>query len=406
MEKINLTDRAVARLVAPERGRLEVPDAKMPGLVVRVAPSGKKTWTVVWHQGRQTRRYAIAAYPAVSLATARNMARQILAGLARGEDPVAKRETALIAPTVAVLAADYIERYAKPRKRSWDADERTLRVDVLPVLGRMRASEVQRKHIRALLDDIVTRGTAARPNRTHANRVRALLHALFAFGVRRELLSANPVDGVERQPERPRDKVLTADEVRAISTALESERPAMQAYVRLLFLTGSRGGELLKLRWEHVALSPEAWLTFPSEITKSKREHRIPLSGAAVAVLHELREHTGAGRWLFPSTKSRHGRRTSNQDFYKRMRGKSGVTFVGHDARRWCATTMAAAGIPLEVIGRILGHSDQTVTARHYAKASYANEMRRALEVLARHLDVTLRQAEPTKVVALPVRSA
>jgi Arm DNA-binding domain len=71
MEKINLTDRAVAKLVAPERGRLEVPDAKMPGLVIRVAPSGKKTWTVVWHKGRQTRRYAIAAYPAVSLATAR-----------------------------------------------------------------------------------------------------------------------------------------------------------------------------------------------------------------------------------------------------------------------------------------------------------------------------------------------
>src|SRR5438034_6160780 len=99
-------------------------------------------------------------------------------------------------------------------------------------------------------------------------------------------------------------------------------------------------------------------------------------------------------------------RRTSNQDFYKRMRAKSGVTFVGHDARRWCATMMAAAGIPLEVIGRVLGHSDQSVTARHYAKASYANEMRRALEVLARHLDATLRQAEPTKVVALPVRSA
>ncbi len=171
---------------------------------------------------------------------------------------MAKRETARFAPTVAALAADYIERDAKPRKRSWEADERTLRVDVLPVLGRMQASEVQRKHIRALLDDIVARGTAARPNRTHGNRVRALLHALFAFGIRRELLTANPVDGVERQPERPRDKVLTADEVRTIFKALEGERTAMQSYVRLLFLTGSRGGELLKLRWEQVTLSPEA----------------------------------------------------------------------------------------------------------------------------------------------------
>src|SRR5437660_1529055 len=84
-----------------------------------------------------------------------------------------------------------------------------------------------------VLDGIMARGTEARPNRTHANRVRALVHALFAFGVRRDLLTANPVDGVERQLERPRDKVLTADEVRAIFEALEDEAAAMQSYVRL-----------------------------------------------------------------------------------------------------------------------------------------------------------------------------
>jgi integrase len=402
--KVALTDRAVAKLVAPAGGRLEALDAKMPGLAIRVAPSGKKTWTVVWHRGRQTRRYAFATYPAVPLVTARERARQILADIAQGNDPVATRVEQRCAPTVAALAADYIERYAKPRKRSWAADRRTLDVDVLPALGALRANEVQRKHIRDVLDGIVARGTAARPNRTHANRVRALLHSVFAFGVRREVLTFNPVDGVERQPERPRDKVLTADEVRAIFKALEAERGAMKAYVRLLFLTGSRGGELLRLRWEHVALAPEAWLTFPSDITKSKREHRLPLSGAAVAVMRELREHTGMSAWLFPSTKSAHGRRTANQDFYKRMRARSGVTFVGHDARRWCATTMAAAGIPLEVVGRILGHADQSVTARHYAKASYASEMRRALELLARKLDTILTGDVEARVV--PIRSA
>ena len=65
---------------------------------------------------------------------------------------------------------------------------------------------------------------------------------------------------------------------------------------------------------------------------------------------------------------------------------------------------MAAAGIPLEVVGRILSHADQSVTARHYAKASYASEMRRALELLARHLETTLAGEGPAKVV--PLRSA
>ena len=402
--KLALTDRAIKKLVAPPGGRLEVLDAKMPGLALRVTPSGHKAWTVVWHQGRQTRRYAFGAYPAVTLVTAREKARQVLASVAQGDDPVTARIEQRCAPTVAVLAADYVERYAKPQKRSWEADQRTLDVDVLPVLGKMQASEVQRKHVRALLDGIIARGTATRPNRTHANRVRALLHALFAFGVRRELLTANPVDGVERQPERPREKVLTADEVRAIFTALADESPTMQGYVRLLFLTGARGGEMLRLRWENVTLTPEAWLTFPAGITKAKREHRLPLTAPAVSVLSELRERAGISPWLFPSTKSRGGRRTANQDFYKRMRARSGVTFVGQYARRWCATTMAAAGIPLEVVGRILSHADQSVTARHYAKASYASEMRRALELLARHLETTLAGEGPAKVV--PLRSA
>jgi integrase len=399
--KIALTDRTVSQVVPPQQGRLEVFDTKMPGLALRVAPSGHKSWTVVWHRGRQTRRYAFGSYPAVTLASAREQARQVLAGIARGEDPAAERASTRFVPTIAALAKDYIERYAKARKRSWKADERTLRVDILPVLGRMRASEVQRKHVRALLDDIMARGTAARPCRTHANRVRALLHALFAFGVRREVLASNPVDGVERQPERPREKVLTSDEVRAIFAALEDEPAMMQAYVRLLFLTASRGGELLRLRAENATFEPEAWLTFPAEITKAKREHRVPLSVAAVAVLRDLREHNGSGVWLFPSTKSKQGRRTANQDFYKRMRAKSAVAFVGHDARRWCATTMAASGVSTDVVGRILGHADQSVTTRHYAKASYATEMRRALELLARKLDAVLTGETASKVVPL-----
>ena len=64
---------------------------------------------------------------------------------------------------------------------------------------------------------------------------------------------------------------------------------------------------------------------------------------------------------------------------------------------------MAAAGIPLEVVGRILGHADQSVTARHYAKASYASEMRRALELLARQLDANL-SGETAAAKAIPLR--
>src|SRR5439155_20531163 len=113
-----LNDRAVTKLEAPEHGRLEVLDAKMPGHALRITPRGHKSWTVVWHQDRRARRHAIGTYPAMTLATAREKARQVLAGLARGEDPIAARTDARFAPTFTALAADYIERHAKARKRS------------------------------------------------------------------------------------------------------------------------------------------------------------------------------------------------------------------------------------------------------------------------------------------------
>jgi len=124
--KTTLTDRAVARLVPPKQGRLEVLDAKMPGLALRVTPRGHKSWTVTWHQGRRARRHAIGAYPALTLATARDKARQVPAGLARGEDPIAARFEARFAPTVAALAAP-IARCPHPtppplKKRRYRAD--------------------------------------------------------------------------------------------------------------------------------------------------------------------------------------------------------------------------------------------------------------------------------------------
>jgi hypothetical protein len=69
--KVALTDRAIKKLVASPGGRLEVLDTKMPGLALRVTPSGHKPWTVVWHQGRQTRRYAARHYAKASYSAAR-----------------------------------------------------------------------------------------------------------------------------------------------------------------------------------------------------------------------------------------------------------------------------------------------------------------------------------------------
>ncbi len=183
--KLVLTDRSIRKLVAPEPGRLEVLDAKQPGLALRVTQNGKKTWTVVWHQGRQTRRHAPASIrpsrwrpPGSASAPCQYRA---------GRRPRMARIAKRVAPTVAALAADFVERHAKPHKRSWEADQWTLDVDILPVLGRMQASDVQRRHVRAF-DDIIENACAAEP---HPFEPRPRAPSL-ALRVRR---AARPADG-------------------------------------------------------------------------------------------------------------------------------------------------------------------------------------------------------------------
>ena len=88
----------------------------------------------------------------------------------------------------------------------------------------------------------------------------------------------------------------------------------------------------------------------------------------------------------------------------KRLRSKSAVAFVGHDLRRWWASTAAGLGIPHEVIARALGHQVPGITARHYAVEGYEPAVRHAMERVAAHLERILTGETAPKVV--PLRSA
>ena len=72
------------------------------------------------------------------------------------------------APTVAALADEYLEKWAKPRKRSWREDTRILQKDVLPAWGHRKAKDITRRDVIGLLDDIVDRGAGIMANRTLA----------------------------------------------------------------------------------------------------------------------------------------------------------------------------------------------------------------------------------------------
>ena len=145
-------------------------------------------------------------YPLVSLANANRMRGEAKEKLDRGEDPgaqiVEERMADRQAATVAYLAEYYLEKWARPRKRSAGEDERILRRDVLPAWGRRKAKDIKRQDTRALLEKIVERGAPIA-----ANRTLAVIRKMFNFAVERDILEVSPIVGVKApSPENRRDR--------------------------------------------------------------------------------------------------------------------------------------------------------------------------------------------------------
>lgn len=117
MPTIKITDRGLKALKQPASGRVEYFDATIPGFGLRVSDKGRRTWVVSYRVPGRLRRLTLDTYPKVSLADARERAKDALRAAAKGGDPAAKKQSDRMAATFEELAAEYLERYAKKHKR-------------------------------------------------------------------------------------------------------------------------------------------------------------------------------------------------------------------------------------------------------------------------------------------------
>src|SRR5262245_41742690 len=111
--------------------------------------------------------------------------------------------------------------------------------------------------------------------------VRATLHAMYAWAIQEGMAEFNPVTGTSRAPEKSRDRVLSAKELRAVWNALPDDH--FGAIIKLLALTGARANEIAALRWDEVH---DNMIVLPAERTKNSRSHVIPLSEPARAIIN------------------------------------------------------------------------------------------------------------------------
>ncbi|MBF0262560.1 MAG: tyrosine-type recombinase/integrase [Magnetococcales bacterium] len=407
---MKFTDRGIKAIRLPETGRIDVWADNGNGFGLRVSSTGRKVFQFAYRFEGKARRMMLGEYgesPNMTLAEAHKVHALAREQLAKGIDPgaveqEAKRE-AQAAPTVAQLVEEYIERWAKPRKRTWPEDARMLGKDVIPRWGERKAKDITRRDVLKMLDELQDRGCT-----TSANRTLACVRKMFNFGVERDMIETSPCTNV-RAPvqEVQRDRVLSPEELQTFWNRLDDAHMSegSRLALRLQLLTATRKGEVLAAAWGDFDLKGCMW-TIPVEESKNKMPHRVPLSTQAMAILDRIKTISGDSPWLFPSRNdaTRHAIETSVDHAVRRNQDHFGIgQFTPHDLRRTAASQMTEMGISRLVVSKILNHVERGITAV-YDRHSYDAEKRAALDAWGKRLETIVTGQDDHNVVELPVR--
>lgn len=376
-----LTDIVIRRL-EPRTTQYEVRDDLVVGLCVRVSPGGKKAFNLLYRFNGLARRLTLGRFGDLSLAEARDFAREKKRLIYRGEDPQALkladrlRHKSLLYPDMTEL---YIE-HAKKITRDWRETQRVLnRAEIVDAWRRKPITEIRKADVIAVLAAVGERGPSA------AAHAFANIRRCMNFWVSQELIQSNPCEKVKlvHKP-KAREKVLTDGELARIWLAAHRMEHPFGPFIHLLMLTLQRRNEVAHIRGADI---DEAAMIWTQRVNKSNRIHRVHLSEDALSILQTLRRVDDA-RYLFEAR----GSENAISGFSKwkvKLDHSAGVTgWTLHDLRRSATTRMSELDIEIHVGEMILNHetSKMTKLARVYNRNQFDKEQREAMGRWASHI--------------------
>ena len=359
MGAVKLSKRAIDRLTV-ERASAVFWDSELQGFGIRVHATGRKLFVAQARtSGGLPKRATVGRYEDIDAEDARLKAAAMIDRIRRGRDPVPPPEE----PTVADLAERFMTAHVEVNCKPGTVKNyrSLLRLCILPDLGDLKLSEVDRSHVSAL-----HHGLRATPPR--ANQSVGIFSKMFKLAVAWGMTPArpNPCRSVKRYKERSCERFLTEDEYARLGRVLfeaESEGPLMAsavAAVRLLLLTGCRRNEILMLRWDDI--DRRAGELRLSDSKSGPR--RVPLTPAMERVLARIPRADG-NPWVIAGGKP--GERLPRLDpFWDRLRARAGLDGLRlHDCRHSYASRALAIGESLSAISRLLGHKTVMTTVRY-----------------------------------------
>jgi integrase len=392
---MRLTHKTITGLTIPQgKSELLIFDDDLPGFGLRLRAGGTRRWVFQYrHNGRQHR---VTNKASLDATRARVWAKKLHHEVGLGGDPQQEKADARIraGQTFAKIADDYLVfREREWRPESMRAGRRYLLSHAKPLHG-MGIAKINRATIAAELNRVERESGAAT-----ANRFRATLSAFFNWAAREGLVDANPAAFTNKRAEKPRDRVLSDAELKAIWNALQADD--FGAIVKLLMLTACRREEIGGLTWSEIDFD-RGLIVLPVARTKNAREHVVPMSGP-VRTIFEARSRIYGRDRVFGVRGDRFGFSQPKGRLDEALAGAVAKEWVLHDLRRTVATQMAdQLGIKPHIVEAILNHASghKGGVAGVYNRAQYLTEKKQALERWADYV-MALVDGRPVNVVPL-----
>ena len=354
-KRIRLTDAAIARLRPRER-EYTVWDSRVPGLGVRVRPTGGRSYVLIQHAGGRTKRVSLGPVSVRGIEAVRRECH------ARVADPEPERTDE--PPPPAPLFRDFIagewktahfDRYKLSTQRSARS---VLARRLLPAFGSKPLDRIAPAHVRRWFDAF---SRTAPGNANHAlNSLRQILNFAAACGH----IDTNPTRGIRKNRRPALTRFLSREEIARLHEILDEESGRGERFrhqadiVRLLLLTGCRKSEIVRLRWSEIQ---DDRLVLAETKTGPRT---VPLGSRARAILD--RQPRGRSPFVFPAHRDPARPRYAELSLWYRVRRQAGIQDVRlHDLRHTFASHAVMNGVPVPVVSRMLGHSNVQMTMRY-----------------------------------------
>ncbi len=368
------------------------------GLRLVVSNRGAKKWVLRFTIDGRRREMGLGSFPDVGLAEVRDKATEHRKQAKNGIDPIKARQAEQEeTPTFTACAASYIRAHRRGWKNAKHARQwvTTLRTYAKPKVGSKTVDAITTGDILNILSPIWTSKTET------AKRVQGRIENILDYAAAHEYRDPlNParwrghLDKLLPRPSRVKKAThhpaMPYTEVPAFMTELSGNASVSAMALRFLILTATRTSEVLQAQWDEIDMGGAVW-TVPSERMKTGREHRVPLSDAAINILEAVPRIRG-NPYLFPG--ARHGHPLSNMALLQLMRGieygADGARgdYVPHGFRSsfrdWSGEV---SSLPRDVAEMVLAHVIENKVEAAYRHGDLFAKRRKMMQAWADYLD-------------------